>query len=87
MKYLIEVTQEDIEAGNAQDPYSCPIALACERITGNKAGVDPEDITLYHEDNWSTRTHGVPHPLAVQFMRDFDNHYPVSPFSFELEVE
>jgi hypothetical protein len=82
MKTLtIEVTQEDIERGVKQECWDCPIALALFRTTGKEWSVAPSSCR-----ELGTLTDYIFPAEATEFIRSFDLGYPVSPFSFKLEV-
>lgn len=91
-KYLITVTQEDIDEGCASDADNCPIAKAITRVYGLPAKVGGSLIELYA--NASEAKNGVAFgtaktpKIASVFIAQFDNFGPksVSPFSFELEL-
>lgn len=91
---IIEVTQEDIENGDAGIAFSCPVALAINRTTGYYSSVWAF-ITLYEEyKHDGNAVIGISTPLHVwKWIRQFDEfHYSVNgvpkpePFSFEVEL-
>ncbi len=81
MRKLIRVTREDIRRGAASGK-TCPIARAVSRVLGEAVFVTPwalfPEATPWQTTNLPTR--------AVKFVRAFDNHRPVKPFNFYLEV-
>ena len=88
----ITVTKEDIKRGIRQSPFSCPIALALERKRVNVDAVK-EGAVFLHE--WEDPEPGcesgdqvkISLPLkAKNFIGDFDNGYPVKPFTFNLNL-
>lgn len=81
MKYTIDVTAEDIENGRPHST-SCPVALAITRATGTPAVVtgSPFSFPVY-------RACGNLLPSEVQlWIKKYDLHYDVLPFSFDLEI-
>ena len=77
----IEVTQEDIEKGEPCDVCACPIALAIQRKLG-RGGCEINFSTI---DLGPGQVVATPYS-ARQFIRAFDDHLPVKPFSFELDL-
>jgi hypothetical protein len=82
---LIEVTQEDIDAGKREDCRNCPIALAVKRACPNWLNIavswqveadtingDPIEIQLPQE--------------AEDFVGMFDDGMKVQPFTFTLDL-
>lgn len=76
----IYVTKKDIKEGVTGSICLCPVALALKRRT---------------KKVWMVYGHGVKEvgifkpsqllpPKACRFVDDFDNCFPVKPFSFEL---
>jgi hypothetical protein len=85
---LIQVTQEDINAGEAGNCYSCPLALAIRRVCpGSLPWVQSLGV------GWRTsHKHGPvdssPLPReATAFIDRFDVKRDVSPFSFVLALK
>lgn len=80
----IEVTQNDIDDGVRGNCANCPVALAIGRAFKSRI-VSVGAIARVHV--WETdRTLYATFPENVyRFMGDFDNLYPVKPFSFEAE--
>lgn len=85
-KYKIDVTQDDINTGKRINAYSCPIALAMNRVTGKQCSVSSHEWVVWndHEQEMTGRL-----PLdASRFVRDFDYGLPgVLPISFEIEID
>lgn len=82
-KITIDVTAEDIANGIPETCDRCPIALAAKRL-GEKtyAQVFRSRIELYNGfGQWVCFK--TP-PVARAFIRRFDKHRPVQPFTFEL---
>lgn len=73
----IRVTAEHIRRGARSQPFSCPIALACQAAGQTKplVGLD----VLFADDH----KHLLP-PAVQQWVRNFDDGLPVEPFEFEL---
>lgn len=87
----IEVTQEDILIGKAQDCYRCPVALAVTRAFAKdgaiKACVDGEEITVYYPGCLTKWDVEVPYecpPTAFDFIVAFDGGKDAKPFTFEI---
>lgn len=84
MEILIEVTEEDIRSGIRYDAWYCPIGIALSRILKTKIGVakfywDVDRGGDVRENYRLTEE-------AVQFVKDFDAGFDVSPFSFIQEA-
>ncbi len=80
--FTINVTQDNIDAGQPCKGNSCPVALALHDATGLSwyAG----DQNLYHENRYGRR---VTTPKVVrEFIEAFDDIRDVRPFSFTLEI-
>lgn len=80
----IEVADYDIDHGEQHDYAFCPIALACNRQGLSRTFVY-DDVT-WDASNGDRLRASLPQS-ALDFIRDFDGDKPVSPFSFELDVE
>lgn len=78
---LINVTQEDINAGQRCDAKTCPIALAAFRMQLEDPYVAKGTISY----GVAVRLRRNLPPAAQQFVYDFDHRNDVKPFSFELE--
>lgn len=82
--YNIEVTDADIAAGLPKRCLLCPIAIALNRTLGRpKADIKVGWGQIQMPDGTST---SLPQ-LAIDFVRAFDYGKPVSPFTFEIEVD
>jgi hypothetical protein len=89
-KVAIEITQEDIEKGQAWACDGCPIAIAIKRK------IEPT-VVLVSRGYFMYRTAKDPEKLsrieipneASEFIFNFDNNgkESVKPFSFEVEIE
>lgn len=80
----VHVTQEDINSGIRTNCDSCPIAIAMHRILG-----EPVEVvwhSAYIGSIGNCRTVSIPR-VATTFIQDFDGHRPVSPFSFDIDLE
>lgn len=78
---LIDVSAEDITNGNAENPYSCPIAKATPRANpGLYFVIVVSDTIMTRLGN--QRFHAELPVVATDFIAKFDNHLPVSPFQF-----
>ena len=75
---LIEVTQEDIDNGEKLSETNCAVALAINSCMGIEwAFVGAKTVDLGFDK--------IELPIEVQhFIENFDNDFPVKPFSFEL---
>ena len=87
---VLEVTQEDIDKGIAEDCEKCPIALALIRALKAKnvkfgpVSVDGEHIEVYESPLGNYESYRVNEKIG-KFVEDFDTGKPVLPFSVELE--
>ena len=79
MKLHVEVTAEDIAAGEQDSCERCPIALAILRVT------DSEYVRVEYERIWLDRTLCTPPKKARDFMSAFDDGKTVKPFSFTID--
>ena len=75
----IEVTAEDIRIGKPGP--QCPISLAGRRASGKYTAVGVTRIWFMDE----AETFALP-DVAVTFIKRFDSHQPVEPFSFEVSA-
>ncbi len=74
----INITKKDIYVGKQRSSFSCPIALAAQRISGD------QDCTV---GETSMCINNVLYQLPKQarsFIRRFDNEKSVKPFTFEV---
>ena len=77
----VNVTQGDIDNGARFSCWACPAALAIRRATGDDfVMVRGAGMTIH------SQTYSLPNALAA-FVLTFDHGYPVSPFTFTLEIE
>lgn len=78
----IQVTKEDIEKGARYMCRACPIALATLR-TGVFSAVVYQDSISISFSGEGFKYFSLPEN-AIDFIKSFDSHQPVKPFSFEL---
>lgn len=79
----IEVTEQDIKAGNRKSSLCCPVALAMKRAGIKKPAVTGCYVSLFNEK----RLIHVKLPSVVEdFVDNFDNEGLVWPFSFDLDL-
>lgn len=96
-KVTVDVTQEDIDHGESNNCYNCPVARAAVRALGQTAviAVSANAINVFGEDG--TRELVIALPIeATQFIDTVDRcvdevgsiafRKVVKPFSFEVEV-
>lgn len=85
--FIIDVTQEDIDAGLPKDPCQCPIALALYRAldkTVNKYLFEVTNMSIRHIDEWGNVTQAWLPMSAFNFINRFDEGKEVKPFTFEI---
>lgn len=86
----INVTAYDIEQGEPSECSKCPIALAMHsqlefiRRTSDTTVEVTDDTVQIHRPGEETIELGLPGE-AQQFVHDFDNGEPCSPFSFTFD--
>ena len=80
MSILVDVTQEDIENGVAEDCLSCPIAIALERATNKKWAVGSEEVC---PNDFIGPVYRLPQS-ARRFINRFDSGGVVKPFRFRF---
>lgn len=86
MFVTINVTEEDIRQGVPCRSYSCPIALAIGRRVKPGIGVGVGHLNMIVTDG-SQLGLSVPVPFeARRFVRAFDFHEAVEPFSFGVDI-
>jgi len=78
----IEVTAEDIAAGESESFYRCPVALAAVRASGTEKVMALGSLFFYRLDGTEIRR-CIPRE-CYEFMECFDAGLPVSPFTFEV---
>jgi hypothetical protein len=81
-KYVVKVTQEDIDSGRPRVPMQCPVALAVSRSLGGSGFViaGPRSIHI-------NRGSLITPPEARKFMRRFDDGAPIEPFEFTIDTD
>lgn len=81
----VEVTQADINTALALDGMhdcsNCPVALALHRTLGTPVEVGARSFGIRGQN-----FEGMLPESTVQFIRQFDEGKPVSPFTFTVEV-
>lgn len=83
----IHVTQEDIDTGQRNKPWACPVALAIKRaMPTHVVEAGPEVVYLHKPGDLANTAYHTP-ITASFFIENFDNGAPVSPFSFDLPVK
>lgn len=88
----IKVLQGDINDGEKGSCSQCPVALAVARTFGYRFMVKVDWLKIKLTDTRDDKlVQRIQSPRSVsKFVNDFDNrdnHNPVEPFEFELEVE
>lgn len=82
MRALIEVTQQDIDAGAKRHCTSCPVALAISRAMGG-------GMVVVRYRTWSApglcASGGLP-PSVTEFIRSFDAGRAVDPIKFRITL-
>jgi hypothetical protein len=83
----IQVTEEDIKNGTPCQDWCCPIALALRRagFLAAKVGRSRCFVQSAGDDETCTWRQPALPADAREFVRDFDEGYPVDPFEFDLE--
>ncbi len=83
----VEVTAEDIAAGERDSCERCPIAIAVQRTGLIRVHADADAIWGWPDDGDDTESIGCDTPdIAARFMEDFDTGEPVEPFAFTVEL-
>lgn len=86
----IMVTKRDIELGEPQDCFSCPIARAVRRTLRVKPAhaimVEHEEVSILNNDKKVQARYILPR-VATRFIIRFDNGKRVSSFSFKMKNE
>ena len=79
---IVEVTQEDIDAGKVDDGYACPLALAFQRkLDAVDINVGCWSVFVGNEERYRTRQ------PARDFIQRFDDHEPVKPGTFIFDED
>ena len=81
----IDVTQQDIDRAVRFSCGDCPIALAARRSLGNMSVFVTKRTMLIRRLQYTCDLISLPTD-AVQFVSDFDERRPVSPFRFSITV-
>ena len=82
MEVEVKVTQSDIDNGVKNNCYSCPIALAIDRVVGRfhvSVNALSAKVGLW-EGWWNTSSQ------QSRFIESYDKGYRVEPFSFTLDI-
>jgi hypothetical protein len=85
MKTEVQVTQECIDKGVAEDRRQCPIARALMPLVADGIGVQVDKERMGFDDGEHVWSVGTPKECDW-FIEDFDYGEPVAPFSFTLDV-
>lgn len=89
MKYLIQVTQEDIDQGCRNSGGRCPIARALIRALSVDFSphvyVAKTQVNVWNNKKFVVQHRGIPE-VAKNFIKQFDAGEKVLPFSFEFEI-
>lgn len=88
---MVEVKQEDIDAGVSDSSKSCPVALAIKRASGFDVGVygaDDEFVDAWVSFIGENSPRAIDLPTSARdFIAGFDLGHEVDPFSFELVLK
>ena len=83
----IEVIQNDIECGVAQNCAKCPVTRAVNRVLADGYWAESGTrLIVVVDPNGSSRSVKTP-ASAAAFIRDYDRAKEVEPFSFDLPLE
>lgn len=82
MRLHVEVTAEDIAAGEKGNCYACPIALAASRAAGRPIRVDLGSLLP-----WGRRELILLPAPATDFISRFDAGFHVEPFGFDVDLD
>jgi hypothetical protein len=85
VKITVSVTEEDINKGIIGSSCSCPVALAIKKSTNFHPSVDHYTAALLNPEDDGLTLCDLPHSVRC-FIFAFDDHKPVRPFTFELEI-
>lgn len=80
MRIKIDVTAEDIVNGVRGVAFACPIARAVKRMGSSQVYVAYGCLECDEGEGFLPKS-------ASDFVDRFDEGLPVSPFSFEVEIE
>lgn len=81
MRHFIQVTQEDIDEGVAEQCLSCPVARAIKRALGYPVGVS----SVIFEPSTDRKICELPEGVVRWIMR-FDEGRAVNPLNFYINV-
>ena len=79
----IQVTQEHINKGAPGSGALCPITLAATDAGLTNVYTDPGGLEYHWPTAYSLCRDPLP-IIALDFMQDFDNNHPVTPFAFDI---
>lgn len=82
MKYIIEVTQKDIDNGKSESEY-CPIARAVRRTLKIR---DVAVSISFGLELRGKRVMNIRGTKLEKFIRNFDYKLPVKPFIFNFSI-
>lgn len=88
MVYHVDVTQADIDNGVAGKSESCPVAIAVSRAM--ESGVRVALGRVFVDDPRRAQPYfssGLLPLNAREFIGLFDNHKPVQPFAFDVDMK
>ncbi len=80
MRHHIKVTQEHIDWGTRGCPEWCPVAQALDQHFKSRSFVSPDGFRVGKTNYTSPES-------VYTFVKRFDNHLPVKPFGFYLEIK
>lgn len=88
MTYLIQVTEDDIREGEADNCFECPVSIALEREIGTCCTATQRKIQVWNGKGFDS----IQTPITARdFIANFDEARPdhrrePEPFSFEIEL-
>lgn len=84
---IVDVTQSHIDQGKAGDCSACPIALALKELIPDNFSVSVKFTVAHIVSHTYNTFRTIPLPKsAIEFIMDFDKHFPMSPFKFEVDL-
>jgi len=86
MRWIIKVTQADINEGLRGSCVSCPLARAAVRKLNSPVMIGDRLIVCWGGQRHKAEEFRLP-PVAINFIDDFDHGRPVAPFKFQLGHE
>lgn len=93
MKVQVDVTEQDILHGVRRCSHRCPVATAAKRTLKLAWPTKEVNIEVWarsiaiwtYNNAYEYKELSLP-GKASDFVMSFDNGWPISPFSFEIEV-